>query len=105
MLSNDNVWNWGNEGCFSVFDRYIYIYGVSYEPSSTGFASFEKFVHGDFEILVCTFRILTFRLNFLTLIFISFALFNYLFNYFVSDIIYFFSQHYAKVLKYIRRTF
>lgn len=25
-LSNDNVWNWGNEGCFSVFDRYIYIY-------------------------------------------------------------------------------
>lgn len=75
ILSRNNVehrqrWNWGNEGCFSVFDIYIYICGVSYEPSSTRFASFEKFVH--FEIFVCTFRILTFQWNFLTLIFISF---------------------------------
>lgn len=68
----------GKRGVFLSF-RYIYIYicGVSYEPSSTRFASFEKFVH--FEIF--TFRILTFQSNFLTLIFISFALFNYLFNY------------------------
>lgn len=31
ILSRNNVehrqrWNWGNEGCFSVFDIYIYIY-------------------------------------------------------------------------------
>lgn len=94
ILSRNNVehrqrWNWGNEGCFSVFDIYIYICGVSYEPSSTRFASFEKFVH--FEIFVCTFRILTFQSNFLTLIFISFALFNYLFNYLLYNLfIYFF---------------
>lgn len=87
-LSTDNV-GIGETRGVSQFSIYIYICGVSYEPSSTRFASFEKFVH--FEIFVCTFRILTFQSNFLTLIFISFALFNYLFNYLLYNLfIYFF---------------
>lgn len=85
-LSTDNV-GIGETRGVSQFSIYIYICGVSYEPSSTRFASFEKFVH--FEIF--TFRILTFQSNFLTLIFISFALFNYLFNYLLYNLfIYFF---------------
>lgn len=72
ILSRSNVeqrqrWNWGNEGCFSVFD--IYIYGVSYEFYAFCFLwKISKYI-----------RLHVFRI-FSTLIFISFALFNYLFR-------------------------